>query len=161
MIFFIGKAHCGEGLAKQIIPLIGDLKAIIYVDFVKDVAPLTIALRQGGLNSCGYHGQGMSSHDKEATLLNWQKGEIKVMVCTSAFGMGIDQPDVDIVVRVGCPPSIEQLVQEFGRAGRDGRQCSGVVLYTESDLQHAVFWCKDQSHQRRMDILHEFQCSWK
>ena len=43
------------------------------------------------------------------------------MVCTSAFGMGIDVPNIDIVVKIGCPPSIEELVQQFGRDGRDGR----------------------------------------
>ena len=45
------------------------------------------------------------------------------MVFTSAFGMGIDQPDVDKIIRVGVLPSMEQLVQELGRGGRDGRQC--------------------------------------
>ena len=47
------------------------------------------------------------------------------MVCTSAFGMGIDVPNIDIVVKIGCPPSIEELVQQFGRAGRDSRQAKG------------------------------------
>ena len=50
---------------------------------------------------------------------------MKIMVCTSAFGMGIDQHDVEIVMRIGCPPSLESLVQEFGRAGRDGRPAKG------------------------------------
>ena len=71
----------------------------------------------------------------------------KVMVCTSAFGIGIDQSDVDKVIRVGVPPSIEQLVQEFGRTGRDGRACEGIIFFHDSDhdLQHAAFWCKDIS----------------
>lgn len=47
------------------------------------------------------------------------------MVCTTAFGMGVDVPDVEIVVRIGCPSSTEELVQEFGRAGRDGRPVKG------------------------------------
>ncbi len=53
---------------------------------------------------------------------------MKVIVCTKAFGMGIDQPDVDVVVRIGCPQSIEDMVQEFGRAGRDGRRAKGKKL---------------------------------
>ncbi len=56
---------------------------------------------------------------------NWRDGVVKVIVCTKAFGMGIDQPDVDVVVRIGCPQSIEEMVQEFGRAGRDGRAAKG------------------------------------
>ena len=50
------------------------------------------------------------------------------VVCTAAFGMGVDVPNVDLVIRIGCPPSLEELVQEFGRAGRDGRPARGSVL---------------------------------
>jgi len=128
---------------------------------VKDVAPLAISLRQHGLESCGYHGEKMSTHDKQVTLENWQMGQIRVMVCTSAFGMGIDQPDVDIVIRVNVPPSLEQLLQEFGRAGRDGRLCKGIVLYHESDLQHAAFWCKGETQARQLETLQEFQSCWR
>ena len=103
----------------------------------------------------------MSTHDKQVTLENWQTGQIRVMVCTSAFGMGIDQPNVDIVIRVNVPPSLEQLLQEFGCAGRDGHLCKGVVLYHESDLQHAAFWCKDETSERQLEILQDFQSCWK
>ena len=147
-----------SNLANHIIPLVGDGKAIIYIDFVKDVAPLAISLRQHGLESCGYHGEKMSTHDKQVTLENWQMGQIRVMVCTSAFGMGIDQPDIDIV---NVPPSLEQLLQEFGRAGRDGRLCKGIVLYHESDLQHAAFWCKEETGARQLETLQGFQSCWR
>ena len=103
----------------------------------------------------------MSVHDKQTTLVNWQSGQIQVMVCTSAFGMGIDQPDIDAVIRVGCPPSLEQLVQEFGRAGRDGRPRKEIILFHESDLQHAAFWCKSTTIERQLEILQEYQSSWR
>lgn len=103
----------------------------------------------------------MSVHDKQTTLQNWKEGQIQLMVCTSAFGMGIDQPDIDVVVRVGCPPTLEQLVQEFGRAGRDARHCKGVVLFHENDLQHCAFWCKETTPDRQLEILREFQSSWR
>lgn len=61
------------------------------------------------------------------------------MVCTSAFGMGIDQGDVDMVIQVCVPPSIEQLVQEFGQVGRDGRAYERVTFFRDRDLQHATF----------------------
>ena len=87
----------------QILPLLDSSKAIVYVDFVRDSRPLAIAICQSGHQSYGYHGGGMSVHDKQTILVNWQSGQIQVMVCTSAFGMGIDQPDIDAVIRVGCP----------------------------------------------------------
>lgn len=51
------------------------------------------------------------------------------MVCTTAFGMGIDQPDVEVVIRVGCPPTLETMIQEFGRTGRDERPAKGEHLF--------------------------------
>ena len=105
------------------------------------------------------------------------------MVCTTAFGMGIDVPNVDVVVRIGCPPSLEELVQEFGRAGRDGRKAKGkhhdqiysmnmydstkyspivgILLFTETDVQHALYWCKDKSQENQQTILNEFQAVWR
>ena len=104
------------------------MKVIIYVDFVKDVAPLAISLRQAGYKTCAYHGQKMSAHDKLESLDSWKRGVVKIMVCTTAFGMGIDQPDVDVVLRIGCPPTLECMVQEFGRAGRDGWLAKGMLI---------------------------------
>ena len=117
----------GTQIAQQLIPFIDnkEQRVIIYVDFVKDAAPISIALHQAGFKTCSYHGQKMSSHDKIQSLESWRNGTVKIMVCTSAFGMGIDQPDVQIVIRIGCPPTLESMMQEFGRAGRDGRQAKG------------------------------------
>lgn len=100
-------------------------KTIIYVDFVNDVHPLAIAVREEGFTTVAYHGQRLTANDKKKALESWSMGQCQVMVCTTAFGMGIDTPDVDLVIRIGCPGSIEQMVQEMGRAGRDGRPCTG------------------------------------
>ncbi len=56
------------------------------------------------------------------------------MVCTTAFGMGVDVPNVDVVVKIGCPQSLEELVQEFGRAGRDGREAL-LILFTTGPVK--------------------------
>ena len=97
----------------------------MYMDFVKDIAPLAIALNENGLKCGAFHGKKLSPQDKTKLVENWMEGEIQVMVCTKAFGMGIDQPDIGVVVRIGCPPTLEDWAQEFGRAGRDGRQAKG------------------------------------
>ena len=170
-----------SSIAAQILPHIetSDSRVLVYTNFVKDTAPLAIALRETGLKTCSYHGQKMSSSDKCEALESWQKGVVKVMVCTSAFGMGINQPDVEAVISVGCPPSLEDMVQKFGRAGRDGRPAkgkymcmwkssfnknfvsdtvSGILLYHESDLQHASFWCRSSPEQ---EVLPTYRETWK
>ena len=133
----------------------------MYVEFVQNVSPLAISLRQNGLSSCSYHGDKMSAHDKMMALESWMRGEVQVMVCTSAFGMGIIQPDVDKVIRIGVPPSLVQCVQEFGRAGKDGCQCEGIIFFHENDLQHAKFCCEGESPGRQLQILTDFQASWR
>ena len=97
---------------------------------MKDAAPLAISLCQAGFRTCSYHGQKMSAHDKLQSMESWRSGDVKIMVCTTAFGMGIDQPDVELVMRVGCPPTLESMIQEFGRGGRDGRPAKGKEMYT-------------------------------
>ena len=69
----------------------------------------------------------MSANDKSESIESWRTGTVKIMVCTTAFGMGIDQPDVEIVIRIGCPPTLESIVQEFGRAGKDDRPAQGML----------------------------------
>ena len=125
-VHFLGDDQYTQ-IDKQITQVLGSnsQRAIVYVDFVKDAAPLAISLCQAGYSTCSYHGQKLSSHDKLQSIEGWRNGSIKVMVCTTAFGMGIDQPDVEIVIRIGCPPTLESMVQEFGRAGRDGRPAKG------------------------------------
>lgn len=148
-------------LASQVTLLLTDSKAIVYVDFVQDVSPLAISPCQAGLKSCSYHDDKMTAHDKMIALESWARGEVQVMVCTSAFGMGIDQPDLDKVIRIGVPPNLEQCVQEFGQAGRDSRQCQGIIFFHESDLQHAKFWCEGENPDWQLQILTEFQASWR
>ena len=175
----VGKEEMLKTAVTQLLPLIQDKKAIIYLDFAKDIDCLAIALRQAGVESCSYKGQNMSGHDKTKVMENWCSGAIQVMVCTSAFGMGVNQPDIDVVVRIGVPPTIESMVQEFGRAGRDGRQAEGthammpllvgmckpisllilgILLYSESDLGHADFWCKSNDPD---EVLSKFETTWR
>ena len=64
---------------------------------------------------------------------DWQRDKVRVMVATNAFGMGIDKPDVRLVIHMDCPDSIEAYFQEAGRAGRDGRKAYAVLLYNDAD----------------------------
>ena len=79
-----------------------------------------------------YHA-GLDSNIKDVRQNDWQQDKIRVMVATNAFGMGIDKPDVRLVVHVDCPDSIEAYFQEAGRAGRDGEKAYAVLLYNAAD----------------------------
>ena len=78
----------------------------------------------------------MSSHDKVKAMDHWQPNDssIQVMVCTSAFGMGVDVANIDLVIKIGCPSSVEELVQMFGRAGRDGRRAEAMCVHCTCSL---------------------------
>ena len=125
MLHVLGKNRHAR-LAIVVQQYVGQTKAMIYLDFIDDVNGLTIALREKGVQSAAYHGDKMSTHDKAKVIDNWKDGTIQVVVCTKAFGMGIN---VEMVVRVGCPQSIEDMIQEFGRAGRDGRPARGQHMH--------------------------------
>ena len=127
MYICVGTATYYTRLAETLCRLIGKCRSLVYMDGVKYVAPMAIALQERGISSSSYHGKNMSSHDKVSAIHNWCPSDstVQVMVCTTAFGMGVDVPDVELITRVGCPSSLEELVQEFGRGGRDGRQAEG------------------------------------
>ena len=106
--------------------------AIVYTrsrQRTKDVSEL---LNKAGISATFYHA-GLDTSVKDERQQAWQEGRIRVMVATNAFGMGIDKPDVRLVIHIDCPDSIEAYFQEAGRAGRDGRRSYAVLLYNGAD----------------------------
>ena len=82
-----------------------------------------------------YYHAGLDHSIRDDRQQRWQQDKVRVMVATNAFGMGIDKPDVRLVVHMDCPSSLEAYFQEAGRAGRDGRKSYAVLLYNASDHQ--------------------------
>ena len=106
--------------------------AIVYVrnrDKTRDIAKF---LDQHGISAAYYHA-GIDSRDKDKRQHQWTDGNIRVMVATNAFGMGIDKSDVRMVIHYEMPDSPEAYYQEAGRAGRDGLTAYAVLLYTPDD----------------------------
>lgn len=106
--------------------------AIVYVRMRKRCREVSELLCKNGIKATFYHA-GLEHYEKDRRQLDWRNGEVRVMVATNAFGMGIDKPDVRLVVHVDCPSSLEAYFQEAGRAGRDGLKAYAVLLYNGSD----------------------------
>ena len=118
--------------------------AIIYVRNRRRTKEITELLMNEGITADFYHA-GLDNAVKDLRQKRWQSGEVRVMVATNAFGMGIDKPDVRIVLHLDLPDSPEAYFQEAGRAGRDGEKAYAVILYSKSD--------KTTLHKRVVDTF--------
>lgn len=106
--------------------------AIVYTRNRKRTREICELLVENGIPSTFYHA-GLNNEVKDQRQKSWLTGESRVMVATNAFGMGIDKPDVRIVIHIDLPDSPEAYFQEAGRAGRDGQKAYAVLLYAKSD----------------------------
>lgn len=106
---------------------------IIYVRERKRCEEISSFLRQNGITADFYHA-GLSKELRNAKQDAWKNDEIRVIVATNAFGMGIDKPDVRFVVHYDLPDSLEAYFQEAGRAGRDGKRSYATLLWNSTDI---------------------------
>jgi len=106
--------------------------AIVYVRSRQRTKEYADLLCKMGIKATFFHA-GLDNSVKDQRQHEWQQDHVRVMVATNAFGMGIDKPDVRVVVHIDCPDSIEAYFQEAGRAGRDGQKAYAVLLYEEND----------------------------
>ena len=109
-----------------------DGASIVYARSRKRTKEIAELLNKHGISATFYHA-GLDSSIKDERQKQWQDDEIRVIVATNAFGMGIDKPDVRLVIHIDCPDSLEAYFQEAGRAGRDGEKSYAVLLYDASD----------------------------
>lgn len=106
--------------------------AIVYVRSRKRASEISGWLEENGVEATFYHA-GLEHSVKDERQKLWHDDVKHVMVATNAFGMGIDKPDVRVVIHFDCPSSLEAYFQEAGRAGRDGMKSYAVMLYNGSD----------------------------
>ena len=107
---------------------------IVYVRSRKKTEELAAFLQANDISSSFYHA-GLGQESRTERQEQWKCGKIRVMVCTNAFGMGIDKSDVRFVVHFDVPDSPEAYFQEAGRGGRDGKRSYAVLLWNDSDLK--------------------------
>ena len=119
---------------EQLIHILKNVKgsAIVYTRSRRRTKEFAELLNEAGISATFYHA-GLETAAKDERQLAWQNDQTRVMVATNAFGMGIDKPDVRVVIHVDCPDSVEAYFQEAGRAGRDGQKAYAVLLYNEAD----------------------------
>ena len=114
------RAHAGEN-------------AIVYAPTVARVGETVHFLKQQGIRAVGYHGK-MDAGERQRNQECWMSDEVRVLVGTIAFGLGINKPAVRAVVHLALPKSIEQYYQEAGRAGRDGLPADCALLWQKRDV---------------------------
>ena len=110
----------------------GSGSAIVYVRSRRHAREIAEHLCEAGLSATFYHA-GLDHADKDRRQRDWQHDRVRIMVSTNAFGMGIDKPDVRVVIHYECPDSLEAYFQEAGRAGRDGLPAKAILLFNGSD----------------------------
>ncbi len=124
--------------------------AIVYVRSRRATQQLSQTLRHYGFSVAAYHA-GLSSLMRNAIQEQWLKDQIRIMVATNAFGMGIDKPDVRTVIHWDLPPDLESYYQEAGRAGRDGKVAFPVLLY-HAQLKRKA-WKQWQERYPQWDVF--------
>ena len=119
---------------EQLIHILKNVKgpAIVYTRSRRRTKEFAELLNEAGISATFYHA-GLDTATKDERQIAWQNDKTRVMVATNAFGMGIDKPDVRVVIHVDCPDSVEAYFQEAGRAGRDGQKAYAVLLYNDAD----------------------------
>jgi ATP-dependent DNA helicase RecQ len=108
--------------------------AIVYCKSRKQTKDVADLLRMNKINADYYHA-GLNHNDRNTKQESWIQNKTRAIVCTNAFGMGIDKPDVRVVVHYDVPDCLENYYQEAGRAGRDGKRAYAVLLYSNKELE--------------------------
>lgn len=146
-----------EGKQEELVRILEKIRGstIVYVRSRQRTKEISDVLIKNGFSSDFYHA-GLNASDKIRKQNAWKNNESRIIVCTNAFGMGIDKPDVRLVVHTDLPNSIEEYFQEAGRGGRDGEKSYAVILYDRNDSAKLKKRIRDEFPEREF-IFHVYQ----
>ncbi len=116
---------------------------IVYVRNRKSTLELSKLINDNGISAVAFHG-GLKDDERRVILEKWLNNEYKIVIATTAFGMGIDKADVDTIVHVHLPESLESYYQEIGRAGRNGDAAKAILCYNQTDINRLKFQFLDR-----------------
>ncbi len=146
------RRHADESEKRQhLLDLVAELDGcgLVYAATRRDAEEYASALAERGIRSLAYHA-GLPAKDRRAVQEAFHVGDVDVVVATSAFGMGIDKPDVRFVVHASVPESLDAYYQEVGRAGRDGEAARAVLFYRSEDLGIRKYFTSRSVDQARL-----------
>ena len=160
-----------EKTISAIEPVLDRHSTVVYMDFVKDVEEVADKLQQNGYRAGKYTGQ-MTVDDRKQVDRKFLHGEISILVATESHELGVDNPNVSQVIRIGCPRNLGVLLQEMGRAGRrPGAKANGILLFNEFiDDKRLGLWlksaldCQEEDNSMQLgkaDVLSTYEKSWR
>jgi len=138
-ISFSVRPVSGDIEKHQLLPqLIGSGRALVYAATRRKAEAAAATLMAAGIDAAAYHA-GLVDTERSGVQDRFTAGSLRIVCATNAFGMGIDRPDVETVVHLDIPGSLEAYYQEIGRAGRDGRQATATLLWNYVDVRTREF----------------------
>ena len=127
---------------------------IVYCSTHNRVEEIAFRLQRNNIKALPYHG-GMTDETRRSHQTHFWQNDIQVMVATSAFGMGINKPDVRFVFHYDLPPSLENFYQESGRAGRDGEEAQSILFFSLGDLHKLNYYIEQKSNPTEQRIARQ------
>ena len=159
------------GTVLQLLPMLEGHCTVLYVDFIRDVEQVVQQFCSKGVKAAKYHGD-MKIEDRNEIERRFYREEFPVLVATESFELGVDNPNITQVIRVGSPRNLGVLLQEFGRGGRKpGASANATLLFNECiDDKRLAVWLKssldsrtnsDANEAKKVEVLATYTKTWQ